>query len=158
MKKTKDTNEIKPATIFDHLNNIYVNKPDWNTIPEMDQKSWNSYMINKWISMNIDYLPIVNDIQKYTIGQLTPKETYNVYKGFFPKAKVYAKYIKAVDSDKYNPELVELISLYYSCSSTETLQYLDIFFKDENNMEELVTIISKYGKTDKEIHKLMTKK
>ena len=159
-KKVKEVTEsgIKQATIFDHLNNIYLNKPEWNDIPEMDQKTWSSFMINKWISMNLDYLPIINDFQKLTLGQLSNKEVYNIYKGFLPKAKVYAKYIKAIDSEKYNPELIDLLALYHMCSTTEALQYLEVYFKDTDNLEALVAIISKYGKSDKEIKKLITKK
>lgn len=158
MKKATDDSILKPATIFDHLNNIYVKKPDWESISEMDRKTWNSYMINRWVSMNFDYVPIVNDFQKYTIGQLENKEVYDIYKGFLPRSKVYAKYIKATDSEKYNPELLDLLVLYYSCSTTEALEYLEIFFKDETNLEELVSIIRKYGKDDKAIKKLITKK
>lgn len=157
-KKTTESTEIKAATIFDHLNNVYIAKPEWNSISDLDKSSWNTYMINRWVSMKFDYLPVINDVQKYTIGNLDNREAYNIYRGFFPKAKVYAKYIKAIDSEKYNPDLVDLISLYYSCGTTDALVYLDIFFKDDDNLEELVSIISKYGKTDSEIKKLITKK
>lgn len=157
-KKNNESTDIKAATIFDHLNNIYTSKPEWNDISDLDKSSWNTYMMNRWISMKFDYLPVVNDVQKYTIGNLDNREVYNIYRGFFPKAKVYAKYIKADDSEKYNPDLIDLISLYYSCGINDALMYLDVFFKDTDSLEELIAIISKYGKTDAEIKKLITKK
>ena len=46
----------KPATLFDHLANITWKKKPWSELTESDQKSFTPYLINRWLSMNPDYI------------------------------------------------------------------------------------------------------
>ena len=63
----------KPATLFDHLANITWKKKPWSELSESDQKSFTPYLINRWLSMNPDYIEIVDMFQQYTIGPLNKK-------------------------------------------------------------------------------------
>ena len=84
----------KPATIFDHLANITWKKTDWNTLDEASQKTFSPYLINRWLSMNPNYIEIVDMFQQYTIGPLSKKHVYQLYLDFLPKQKSFNKYIK----------------------------------------------------------------
>lgn len=143
----------KKATIFDHLSYITDKKVVWDTLSDIDKKAFVPYLVNRWLSMNMDFIEIVNELQKYTIGQLSAAETYKLYFDVLPKQKQYSKYIKGKKADKFNQELVELISKHFLVSEKEAKEYIEIY--TEQNIEELKDIIKMYGKTVKEIEKLL---
>jgi hypothetical protein len=140
----------KPATIFDHLANITWKKTPWNKLDESSQKTFSPYLINRWLSMNMDYIEIVDMFQQYTIGPLSKKHVYQLYFDFLPKQKSFNKYIKGKKQDKYNKELVKLVADHYQVAKIEAEEYIGLLEKDN-----LVSIIKKYGKTDKEIKGLL---
>jgi hypothetical protein len=140
----------KQATLFDHLNNISYSKKDWNTLSEMDKKSFSVYMVNRFLSMNMDYIDIVNEIQQYTNGQLKNKEIYNIYKNILPKKKGFFGYIKGSKKAKYSPDLLERLKIYFEVSYRELEDYLSILSKDD-----IIAILQKFGHSDKEIKKMI---
>lgn len=150
MAKTKTENSVKAKSLFEHLSGIKEKKVKWDTLSEMDKKSFEPYMINRFLSMNIDLLPIINILQKYTIGDLTPKEVYKLYLDFLPKEKSFDKYIKGKSEDKHNKELLKYLSMWYGVSQREAVDYLELLPK-----EEVLKIVMKYGKTEKEAKKLL---
>lgn len=143
----------KALTIFEHLSGITDKKRSWDKLTDADKKSFSVYLINRWLSMNMEFIEIVNEFQKYTIGQLQPAEVYKLYLDFLPKQKQFNKYIKGKKDAKYNSELIELITGYFLCSKQEAREYIDIYLL--TNKSELTDIIKKYGKTDSEITKLL---
>ena len=50
--------------LFDFLNQITYYKQPWDTFTDDDKAEFNTYMINRFISMNPDYVDVVNTIQK----------------------------------------------------------------------------------------------
>ena len=116
----------KKATIFDHLDNITVNKKEWDKMSDEDQKAFVPYLINRWLSMNMDYIDLVNELQKYSIGLLNPSEVYKLYFDILPKKKTFNKYIKGKKAQKYSDELVKLVSKHYLVSESEAIDYLEI--------------------------------
>lgn len=145
--------EKKAASLFDHLSFITDKKVSWDSLSEVDKKSFSSYMVNRFLSMNSNFIELVNEFQKYTVGQLESREVYKLYSDILPKQKQFNKYIKGKKADKYNPELVELLSKHYLISEREVLIYLDLYF--ETSLDTLKEIAKKYGKSDKEISKLL---
>ena len=143
----------KPATIFDHLSHITEKKTPWDKLSEADQKSFSPYLINRWLSMNIDLIEIVDMFQQYTIGELDRKHVYQLYQELLPKRKMYNKYIKAKDSDKYNKELLEFVAKHYQISIREATEYVAMMLNMDKEL--VIDILRKYGKTDKEIKSLM---
>jgi hypothetical protein len=145
--------EEKKATIFDHLSFITDKKVSWDSLNDVDKKAFVPYLINRWLSMNMDFIEIVNELQRYTIGQVSPAETYKLYFDILPRQKQYNKYIKGKKADKFNPELVKLLSEHFSVSRKEASEYIELY--EKSNISELRSIIKKYGKTDKEVDKLL---
>ena len=140
----------KPATIFDHLANITWKKTPWDTLDEASQKSFSPYLINRWLSMNPDYIEIVDMFQQYTIGPLSKKHVYQLYLDFLPKAKMFARYIKGKKQDKYNKELVKLIADHYQVAKIEAEEYIGLLQKTE-----ITDLLKRYGKQEKEIKGLL---
>jgi hypothetical protein len=102
--------------------------------------------------MNIGLLPIVNILQKYTIGLLSARDTYKVYLDFLPKQKTFDKYIKGKADGKYNTDMLKYLSTWYSVSQREVIGYMELLPK-----EEVLSILMKYGLTDKEAKTLLKK-
>ena len=140
----------KPATLFHHLANITWKKNPWSELSETDQKSFSPYLINRWLSMNINYIELVDMFQQYTIGPLNKKHVYQLYFDFLPKQKSFNKYIKGKKQDKYNKELVKLIANHYQVARIEAEEYISLL-----EQSEISSLLKKYGKTDKEIKGLL---
>ena len=123
----------------------------YKTLPEeISEESWdkfNSYMIHRYVSMNMDYIDIVNYVQK--INPQNKKQIYTIYREMIPKKKVYLKYIKNENKRNYQ-ELAEYIAEYLECSLGEADMYVDILQEhgvrgilwnmgvDENETEKLI--------------------
>ena len=136
-------------TLFDWLNEITIKK----TSPEkFSQESWdkfNSYMIHRYLSMNMDYIDIVNYVQK--INPQSKKQIYSIYREMLPKRKVYFKYVKNENKRNYQ-ELAEYIADYLECSLGEADQYIDLL-QDVG----VRSILWKMGVEEDETEKLIKK-
>ena len=141
----------KAATIFDHLANLTHKKVPWGKLSEPDQKSFTPYLINRWLSMNPDYIELVDMLQQYTIGVLDKKQVYQLYYELLPKQKTFSKYIKGKKDTKYNSDLVKFICERFWVNKDEAAEYLELLPK-----EELVTELKRYGNDDATIKKLLT--
>lgn len=148
-------NESKPFELFDHIKNLTVNKVPWSSLRDCDKKTFKPYMITLWFGMVPDLLVLLDELQIYSIGGLTSEQYYTVLYEYLPQQNYFIKYIKGSKEDKYNKELVQLLSKYFEISKCEALDYLEIYNGNITNQLELRTLIEKYGKTDKEINKLM---
>lgn len=117
-------------TLFDHVDAICTDQrlDYYTSLEESDKKTFTPYMVNRVLSMTMDYIPVVNEVQKYT-GILDNNEVYLVYSQTLPCRKTYSKYIKAEASDKYEPWLVELLANEHKVSQAEAKTYLDILYR-----------------------------
>ena len=107
---------------------MLVTKKHWNDFTEDEQKKFSPFIINRWLSMDKDFIEIVNVFQKYAIGTLEPREVYKWYCDILPKGKRFNKYIKGKKNKKYDPELVDIICKDFECSKLQTKEYLSIHF------------------------------
>ena len=137
-------------TIFDWINQILVKKTHWNKFTEDEQKKFSPFIINRWLSMDKEFLEIVNFFQKYSIGTLEPREVYKWYCDMLPKGKRFNKYIKGKKDKKYNTELIDIMVTHFECSKSQIKDYLDLIAKDE-----LIEILEKYGMNEKTIKRLL---
>lgn len=135
--------------LFDHLKNLFTKNKSWGDFSEADKKEFSTFMINKYLSMDMNLTCVVNMIQEYSYG-LHPEYIHGIYMDLLPKRSgFFVKYIKGKKDSKYNSKLINLLSEYYEVSKSEILDMLDI---PNINIEG---IIEKYGLSDKEIKSLM---
>ena len=137
-------------TIFDWINQLLVHKKPWESFTESDQKSFSPYIVNRFLSMDTEFIEIVNYFQKYSIGLLESKEIYKWYCDILPKGKRFNKYIKGKKSKKYDDELKNILCNYFECSKLQVLDYIELIPE-----EELKEILGKYGIEPKKIRKLI---
>ena len=79
--------------IFDWLKQINYIKSPVESFTDKDWEVWNSYMIHRFISMNPNYIEIVNYVQDFPPQE--KKMIYSIYKEFIPKNNKWNKYIKS---------------------------------------------------------------
>ena len=100
---------IKKKSLFDHIKQItsVQNADYWNTLSEEDKKSWSNYMVHRFLSMKMDWVELVNELQRYN---LKPKELYKIYTNILPKGKQWLKYIKGEKKMQYADWLVNVVA------------------------------------------------
>ena len=137
-------------TIIDWMNQLLVHKKHWNEFSEDEQKKFSPFIINRWLSMDKDFIEIVDYFQKYAIGTLKPREVYKWYCDILPKGKRFNKYIKGKKSKKYDKELIDILVKYFQDSKLHIEEYVEFLTK-----EELNNILTMFGIDDKKIRKLI---
>jgi len=75
---------LKSKGLFDHLNQVtqIQNKNYWKNLTESDKKTWSNYMINRFLSMKMEWTDFVNEVQKL---KLDSRMLYLVYYNKFAK-------------------------------------------------------------------------
>ena len=136
-------------TIIDWMNQLLVHKKHWNDFTEDEQKKFSPFIINRWLSMDKEFIEIVNYFQKYAIGTLEPREVYKWYCDVLPKGKRFNKYIKGKKFKKYDDWLIKQLCEYFECSKLQAIEYLELIDK-----QELKDILEMYGIDKKQIKKV----
>jgi|TARA_B100000959_G_C14703496_1_gene509768 hypothetical protein len=139
--------------LFDHLKHITEKQTVgyWDTLNNTEQKRWSNYMTHRFLSMKMEWIDMVNEIQKYN---LRPKDLYRLYSDVLPKGKQWLKYVKGKKDMKHPKWVLEVVSKYYESSLTEAQDYAEIFYATEQGKANLKSILRKYGSDPKEIKKL----
>ena len=137
-------------TIIDWMNQLLVHKKHWNEFTEDEQKKFSPFIINRWLSMDKDFIEIVNMFQKYAIGTLKPREVYKWYCDVLPRGKRFNRYIKGKKSKKYDKDLINVLYNYFECSKLHIEEYLEFLSKDD-----VKNILEKYGIDSKKIKRLL---
>ncbi len=135
--------------IWGWLNEITLYKTPVHEISEESWNNFNSYMIHRYLSMDISYIDIVNYVQK--INPQNKKQVYSIYREMIPKKKVYLKYIKNENKRNYQ-ELAEYIADYLECSLGEADRYIDLL-----QVVGVRSILWKMGVEEDETEKLIKK-
>ena len=135
--------------LFKWINELFVGKRDWDSFSDADKKSFSPFMIVRYLSMNKDILPLVNHYQNYIIEVMPHKAVYQFWCNVLPKKKTYLKYIKG-KKDKFNKEVINYLVKYFEISKQQASEYAKLMPK-----ENLTYMLKEYGKTDKEIKKMI---
>ena len=133
-------------TVWKWLDEIVYFKTPIEDISEESWDNWNSYTINRSISMKQEYIELSNYIQ--TVPYDKKKQIYSIYKEMIPKRKMFFKWTKSTTKKKPTT-LVEYVAKYFECGLGEAEEYIDIL--REHGVQR---ILHDMGLDDKEIKKL----
>jgi hypothetical protein len=133
--------------IFDWLREINSTKSHPNKFTNQDWDIWNSYMIHRFLSMNPNYIELVNEAQ--LLPPTNKKQIYSIYREYIPKNNKWSKYIKSSNKEP-DKDLVEYLKKYFDVSTREIKDYLEILDK-----KEIQSILVKQGLEEKEIKKIL---
>ena len=131
------------------LNEITLYKTPIENISEKSWDKWNSYVVNRYVSMDIRYIELANYIQ--TIPYDNKHQLYQIYREMIPKSKVFLKYLKS-KTKKHPTTLIEYVAKYFECSLGEAEEYIDIL-RDHGTRKVLYDM----GMDEKEVEKLLKK-
>lgn len=138
---------MKTKNIFCWLNEITLHKSPSEEFTDKDWDNFNSYMVHRFISMNLYYTELANYAQ--SLMPNNKKEIYNFYKEMLPRRKAFFKYVKTKTKSP-NKELVEKITSYFEIGSSEASTYIDLMSRND-----MTDILKEMGVEDKEIKKLL---
>ena len=149
-KRSGKKSLVKRKSLFDHINQITsVQNPNyWDEISDEDKKSWSNYIVNRFLSMNADWMELVNELQKYN---LQPKELYKLYTNILPKGKRWLKYVKGRNDMDYPEWLINVVRNNDNCSRREAIEAVDMLMLTEGGMMELGELGRKWGIEEKKI-------
>ena len=136
-------------TIIDWINQVLIYKKPWDYFSDSDKKTFNTFIINRWLSMDKEFIEFVNYFQEYSIGTLESREVYRWYCDVLPRGKRFNKYIKGKKSKKYDKDLTQILVNHFECSKLQAHEYIELI-----NKEELKEILEMYGKDKKTIKRL----
>ena len=124
-------------TPFDHVKNLHTKKRRWEDFNDEEKKSFNVFIINKALSMNPNYLNIVNMVQNYTgLNQiLSQKEVFNLYYSLLPTKFKFYKWIKG-EKNKKEKEKAEYLAMHFEISTREAYDYLKIL--DRKTINQII--------------------
>jgi len=142
-------NKKSIKNIWGWLEEITLTKSPSDSFSDGDWDIFNSYMVHRFLSMNQNYLDVVNLAQK--LNPQNKSQVYSFYREFIPRKKTWSKYIKS-QSKQYNKELTGHMASYFKVSKRETISYLDILDKPE-----ILRILHNIGIDEKEAKKLLKK-
>ena len=119
---------------FDHIKNLHTKQKRWEDFNDEEKKSFNVFIINKALSMNPNYLGIVNMVQNFTgLNQvLSQKEVFNIYFKLLPNKFRFYKWIKGTKNKK-DKEKAEYLAMHFKVSTREAYDYLKILDKKTIN-------------------------
>ena len=137
-------------TIIDWMNQLLIHKKNWDDFTKDERKKFSPFIINRWLSMDKEFIEIVNYFQKYSIGTLESREVYKWYCDVLPKGKRFNKYIKGKKSKKYDEWLLKLLCNHFQCSRLQSIEYIELIDK-----QELKVILEMYGTDKKQINKVI---
>jgi len=134
--------------LFDHIKWITEKqtKDYWGTLNDTERKRWSNYMINRFLSMKMDWISFVNEVQQYN---LKPRDLYRLYIDMLPKGKQWLKYTKRRKKMNYPNWLLEVMIKDFKISISEARSHLDILYMTEQGKMEIREILMKYGTEDK---------
>jgi hypothetical protein len=133
--------------VFDWLKEINSTKSHPDTFTNQDWDIWNSYMVHRFLSMNPDYIELVNEVQ--SLPPSNKKQIYSIYREYIPKNNKWSKYVKS-SSKEFDKDLVLQLKKHFNVSIREIKDYLKILDK-----KEVQSILNKQGLEEKEIKKLL---
>ena len=131
------------------LNEITLYKTPIENISKESWDKWNSYVVNRYVSMDIRYIALANYIQ--TIPYDNKHQLYQIYREMIPKSKVFLTYLKS-KTKKHPTTLTEYVAKHFECSLGEAEEYIDIL-RDHGTRKVLYDM----GMDEKEVEKLLKK-
>ena len=143
---------MKKRSLFDHIREVTaVQKTNYfETLSVEDRKTWSNYMVHRFLSMKMDWVELVNELQKYN---LKPKELYKIYTNILPKGKQWLKYIKGEKKMQYADWLVNVVANEMKVSKKEAYEAVDMYMLSEGGILELREICVKWGVEPKKLEK-----
>lgn len=108
---------------FDVAKDLSSKKTPWN---EDIAKAWNTYMVNRVLSMNEDNIDFIDMVQRYF--NIPAQNTHELYRTLLPTNARFYPYLKAEGTLSKD---IKLICLHHGLSKRDARDYLNIISSTE---------------------------
>jgi len=108
--------------LFSWLEEITTSKRPWDSFTDSDKEAFNVFMIHRFVSMDQNYIDVVNMIQTYP--NASRRHVYNFYCEVLPKKKTFFRYIKS--KNKWDNEILGKVANYYKISTREAKDCISV--------------------------------
>ena len=154
-KKTKET-ENKVRGLFDHVNHIReVKNPEYyQTLSDVERNSFNKYMLLRVLSMDSDIIEEMAFVSKY-FQNIPNEQFYKLLIEVVPKGRRFSKYIKKT-AGNVNETILTCICDKFKIGQKDAVDYYNVFMTDEKGIKDLVTLIERFGYSEKEVEKMFS--
>jgi len=123
----------KKTTLFDLISYLTDKKIPWEKLTEYEKKLFNPYMVNRFLSMELHFVQILNNLQQYTLTKMDKKDVYKLFFEILPKQKFFLKYVKPqIDIPEAE---IKLLQKYFKLGTRELEDYYFILMKDDEGKE-----------------------
>lgn len=133
--------------LFDWLKEINYKKSPIDSFTNKDWDEFNAYMVHRFLSMNPDFLELVNEVQ--SLPPTDKQQIYSIYREYIPKNNKWNKYVKSTVKPR-NKDLIQYLTNYFQLSTREIKEYINLLGDAEINR-----ILSNIGLEPKEIKLLL---
>ena len=122
---------------FDLARDLATKKSKWS---DEISGAWNTYMVNRALSMNEDYVEIVDFVQRYY--NIPEESIHEIFRTLLPKNYTYPKYIKA--EGNFSKDL-KVVQEYFEVSKKEARDILKVLTPEklkeikETSLEDFTT-------------------
>ena len=140
---------------YEFINNFHTKKLKWNDLSAKNKKTFSIYMVNRFLSMNMDYVDIINEMQICTKA-LSKEEVFNLYMELIPSGK--SKYSKFIINNRvklFDDRVVACVSAYFKCSLRDATDYADTLIK--TNQQAVLRDVMSSFMSDEDIDKILNK-
>jgi hypothetical protein len=141
--------------LFDHLEAIKQEKdPEyWERLSRADKKTFSSFMVTRFLSQRMEYLPILNELQPL-VQHMEDKDVYRLYAEIIPYDDAFIKYISSNKSERSVPDwAIYILKEEFRASEEEIRQYIEILLESDRK-DELIGIFQDYGIPDDKMKKI----
>jgi len=118
--------------LFQHLKNLTEKKEPWDSRNDEQTKSYDKFMVSRFLSCVDLFLPLVNQVNRYP--NISKEAHYNFFLSVLPKRQFYFKYIKK--EKELNKESKEAIAEYFEIGKKEVDSYIEQL--TEHQIEQIV--------------------
>jgi hypothetical protein len=150
-KKVKEPKPPKPpkepktpaTSLFDYLGWLTYDKKEWKDLTYEQQKGFNVYIVNKFLSMDLYLCEAINQMQEYTLS-MEKELVWKIYSTILPKERLYLKYIKAEPIAGINEKDIPVFIKHFKCTEKQAIEYIQLLTK-KGLEEEIKNIKSNYA-------------
>jgi len=142
--------------LFDHLEAVKQDKnPEyWDGLGREDKKKWSTFMVRRFLSQRLEYLPILNELQPLT-QHMRDKDVYRLYAEIIPYDDGFINYVSSNSSERSVPDwAMDILKEEFRASEDEIRRYLDIWLSSDEGKEELLSIFRDYGVSEDRMKKI----
>ena len=156
---------VSVKSFYDFLKRLtkfgyHQNDNFWKSLDDT-KKKYSQYMINRYLSMEPDFITLVNDIQIMQ-GSSKLKDKYHFLLWSELLDKIAGKnkniFFKYIGKDKtmmnWPKQWIEIVSKHFEISQTEALDAMEMYMISHGGKLELYEVLTKYGITEGEIRKV----